>query len=239
MAGNLTGFRATAKFGPSLNGVSFGRYETSAGPDFPSLLQRTFGVENPTDLPHFRTGTGLSNAAPIVGPVVIHEVMYHPPDLGTNDNLIDEFIELRNISGNTVLLYDPAFPTNTWRLRDAVEFNFPQNTSIPAGGYLLLVSFNPTNVAQLGAFRARYGVSAGVPVFGPFIGKLENGSDSVELYQPDNPQLPPSDDAGLVPYVLVDKMKYSDAAPWPSLADGKPTGVGYSLARRGSFGLWQ
>ena len=56
--------------------------------------------------------------------------MYHPPDLGTNDNTRDEFIELRNITTAPVALYDG---TNGWRLRDAVDFDFPLGHRHPAG----------------------------------------------------------------------------------------------------------
>lgn len=230
--GALTGYRASVKFGAAENGVSFGRYETSTGPDFTALLQRTFGVDAPATLVQFRTGTGASNAAPKIGPVVIHEVMYHPPDIGTNDNTLDEFIELRNISAGDVALFDVNYPTNSWKLRDAVDFDFPSGTILPAGGYLLVVNFHATNTTQLAAFRARYNVPVAVPVFGPYGGKLDNGSDSVELAKPDAPQLPPSPDAGDVPYVLVEKVKYGDTSPWPSIADGSTNGVGISLQRR-------
>ncbi len=232
LGGALTGYRSTVKFGAADNGVSFGRYETSTGPDFTVLQQRTFGADAPTTLAQFRTGTGVSNAAPKIGPVVIHEVMYHPPDIGTNDNTLDEFIELRNITASEVALFDVNYPTNSWKLRDAVDFDFPSGTVLPAGGYLLVVNFSPTNTPQLAAFRARYGVPVSVPVFGPYGGKLDNGSDSVELAKPDAPQLPPSPDAGEVPFVLVDKVKYGDTSPWPSIADGSTNGVGISLQRR-------
>jgi hypothetical protein len=100
--------------------------------------------------------------------------------------------------------------------------------TVPAGGRLLVVNFNPTtNTAQLTAFRALYGVPANVPIFGPLAGKLDNSSESVFLYKPDAVQLPPKTDAGYVPQVLVEKVKYEDLAPWPT----EPDGTGYSLQR--------
>jgi hypothetical protein len=36
-----------------------------------------------------------------------------------------------------VPLYDVNFPGNTWHLRDAVDFDFPRNTVIAPGDYLL------------------------------------------------------------------------------------------------------
>ena len=76
-------------------------------------------------------------------------------------------------------------------------------------------------------------MQAGAVILGPFDGKLDNSTDSVELARPDAPQTTGSD-AGLVPYILVDKVKYSDLAPWPAAADG----AGQSLTRvtPGSYG---
>jgi hypothetical protein len=228
VTGALTGFRATTKFGAAENGVSIGRHVTSVGVDFVALSRRTFGADTPDTSDEFRMGTGLPNAYPKVGPIVITEIMYHPPDNGTNDNVADEFIELRNLTTAAVPLFDPAFPTNTWRLREAVKFDFPPNTYIAPNGELLVVSFDPVNdLATLDAFRAKYGVDTGTPIFGPYSGKLDNGGESIELYKPDSPQSAPDPDAGFVPYILVERIKYSDTAPWPIAADGS----GASLQR--------
>ncbi|HZL43195.1 MAG TPA: lamin tail domain-containing protein, partial [Verrucomicrobiae bacterium] len=77
-AGVETGDRTGISFGASFNGVSFGRVLTSVGADFAPLSQRTFGVDAPDTLTQFRTGSGLPNPYPLVGPVVISELMYHP-----------------------------------------------------------------------------------------------------------------------------------------------------------------
>ena len=216
-AGNLSGRRAVARFGAAANGVSFGRYETCNGADFVAMSQRTFGQDAPASLAQFRTGAGLFNAYPKVGPVVINELMYHPPGATNTDNTLDEYIELHNFSAGAVALYDPAAPANTWRLRNGVTFVFPQNITLPASGYLIVVSFDPVaSAAQLAAFRSLYGVSASVPVFGPYSGKLDNGGESVELYRPDTPQA----GSGYVPYLLVDRVAYGDSAPWPVGGDG-------------------
>ena len=81
---NVTGYVHGYSFGAAENGVSFGRYVTSLGEE------------------HFVAQSALTlntnNSGPKVGPVVISEIMYHPPDLaGGEDNQDDEFIELRNI----------------------------------------------------------------------------------------------------------------------------------------------
>jgi hypothetical protein len=194
--------------------------------DFAALSRRSFGADTPSSLAEFRTGTGISNASPSVGPIVISEIMYHPPDLGTNDNTIEEFIELHNITAASVPLFDPAHPANTWRLRDAVDFDFPANITMVPSSFLLLVSFDPaTNALARAAFQSKYGANA--LLLGPYAGKLDNSSESVKLYQPDTPQIIPGPDFGTVPYVLVDRVNYADIASWPTAADG----TGPSLQR--------
>src|SRR5262249_40825087 len=149
--GVLTGYRAYAEFGPSENGVSFGRYATSVGVDFTAMSSRTFGVDNPATTNQFRQGTGLTNAYPKVGPVVINEIMSHPP--GTNDAL--EYLELHNILGSAVPLYDPANTNNTWRIRKGIDFNFPPGITIAGGGFLVLVNFDPVaDPASLALFQS-------------------------------------------------------------------------------------
>ncbi len=234
--GVLTGYRAEARFGAAEKGISFGRHVTSIGPDFTALSVRTFGEDSPSNVEEFRTGTGATNAYPLVGPIVISEVMYHPPPLtpgGTNENEAVEFVELHNISATAVSLFDAAFPTNTWRLRDAVDFEFPGRTSLAAGARALVVGFDPvTNAAALAAFRTTYALSPAIPIYGPWRGRLANNGDNIELYKPDAPIAVGLPDAGFVPYVQVDKVRYSDAAPWPALADGSTNGAGVSLQRR-------
>lgn len=235
-AGVLTGYRALAKIGPSANGVSFGRYVNTAGNvDYPAMSALTFGTsvtaQSPTNqLSVFRTGAGAVNASPKVGPVIISEIMYHPPDVGTNDNVIEEFIELRNTGASTVVLYDPVYPTNGWRLRDAVAFQFNSTHSLAAGGSMILVSFDPvTNLTALAQFRAKYG--SNLFLVGPYSGKLENGSESIELVRPDAPQTL-GNEAGLVPYLLLEKVVYQDRGAWPTNADG----FGQSLQRVSASG---
>jgi hypothetical protein len=205
-AGNLTGYVHGHSFGAAEDGVSFGRYVTSEGKEhFVAQTARSLGAPN---------------AGPRVGPVVINEIMYRPPDIGgTNDNSDDEYIELLNITSTPVPLFDT---TNVWRLRGGIDFDFPANLTLNADEYILLVNFNPTNSAMVSAFRAKYGVGAGVRLFGPYSGKLDNSGDDVELKKPTAPVL------GVVPYVLMDKVDYSDSSPWPAGADG----FGLSLQRR-------
>ena len=222
LVGNATGYRDYAKFGPQFNGVSFGRHVTSVGADFTAMSALTFGsaitAQSPTNqIALFRAGAGATNSYPRIGPVVITEIMYHPTPVGTNENANEEFIELQNLGGVTMPLYDTLHPTNGWKLRDAVSFQFTTNHSIPAGGVLLVVGFDPsTNGSSLTGFRAKYGTNG--TLIGPWSGHLDNAGESVELAAPDNPQTT-GQDIGLVPYVLMDKVAYTDIAPWPTNAD--------------------
>ncbi len=231
--GNLSGYRAIAKLGAAANAVSFGRYTNSVGKvDYVASSARSFGFDNPTTLAEFRSGAGALNPLPSTGPVVINEIMFQPPSLdGTDDNTQDEYLELLNITPYSVPLFDPANPTNIWKIHGGIDFTFPGSTVLAAQGSLLLVNFNPaTDPGALAGFRSRNNVSNSVPLFGPYSGKLGNSSDAIELYEPDAPQAAPHPDAGFVPYLLVDKVNYSSAAPWPAGA----AGTGASLQRQNS-----
>ena len=207
---NLTGYVHGFAVGAAENGVSFGRHLSAAGEEhFVAQTAQTL------DAP---------NAGPRVGPVIISEIMFHPPDLAQGgENSLDEFIELQNISSEAVPLFDSVAPANTWRLRNAVDFEFPSGASLAAGGFAVVVTFDPLGEpSKLNAFRARYGLSPAVSVFGPYRGQLDNSDAGIELFKPDSPV------AGVAPYILVERVHYADDAPWPAGADGS----GASLQRR-------
>jgi hypothetical protein len=187
---------ATNGGGAAENNVTFGRYTRSDGvTDFTAMSTPRLPGANPY---------------PKVGPVVINEVMYNPAAGGK------EFIELRNISGSTVPLYDPANPHNTWEFDGAMEYSFPFLSEIGTGEYILIVSTTPAE------FRALFGINPAIDIYGPFDGALANGGESVKLLKPGTPELD-----GFVPYILVDKVKYDDDPPWPMAADN----TGPSLER--------
>jgi hypothetical protein len=211
---NLSGYFHGYNFPAAPNGVSFGRY-TNSQDEAQLVLQSAITL-------------GTNNAYPRVGPIVISEIMYHPPDTNGLDNAWDEFIEMQNTVSTNVPLYDPKAITNTWHLRQAVVFDFPTNQLVNAGARLLVVGFDPADSSQLAAFRSRYGVSNNVAVYGPWSGKLDNSGETIELMQPGAP-----DDTLITPYYLVDQVTYADATPWPSGADG----VGNSLQRMSNTGF--
>jgi len=184
-------YYAEARFGGAENGVAFGRHVMSDG-------DTDFTAQSVTNT------LGTANAYPQVGPIVITELMYHPPDGG------DEFIELMNVSDAAVTLYDPAHPTNTWRLDGAVEYTFPTGVTMQAGEIILVIATNSRS-----AFKAKYSVPLPIEqIFKQYTGALNNGGESVKLWRPDTP------DTNGLPWILVDRVKYNDNSPWPESADG-------------------
>ena len=213
---NLTGYLHGYHFEASDIGVSFGRYLNSVG-------EEQFVAQE-------RLSLGRRNAAPKVGPAVINEIMYQPRTIyGTNNNTRDEYIELHNLSGQSLALSDPDQPTNTWRLRGGVSYDFPQGTTLPPTGYLLVVGFDPAvRTADLAAFRVQYGLAGDTMILGPWSGQLENSGENIKL---EKPQAFGGADAsvtnGTVHYILADEIDYSETTPWPTNASG----TGNSLQR--------
>ncbi len=205
-AGQLTGYSHGFSFGAANDGVTFGRFVISTG-DEHFVAQSANTISN-------------ANVLPVVGPLVIRQIMYHPPDPSPGeDNVVDEFIELYNITGSPLPLFDGTVRTNTWRLRDAVDFNFPTNITVAPNSSVIVVSFDPANSAQRTAFLNKYGLFSTVPMFGPYSGKLDNSRDSVEVYKPDAPT------TNGVPYIQVDRVEYRDLPPWPPAPDGSGTAL--------------
>jgi len=227
-SGNLTGFRLNLAFPASENRVSFGRHKTSLGTEFVAMSGTSFGVDAPESLSQFRAGRGMTNPGPKIGPAVVSEIYYSPTDVNGSASL-SEFIELHNPNTSAVALYDPENPQNTWKLQNAVEFVFPTFTVLGAGEYLVVVDFDPVTEPTLATtFRQRFGVPERVVLMGPFKGRLNNQGETVELYKPDPPQRPPHPDAGFVPYILVERIRYTSNSPWAESAARD----GFSLQRK-------
>jgi hypothetical protein len=211
--GALSGLRTHARAATSDVDVSTGPFETSLGLDYPHLSSVTLGA---------------ANTSPRVGPVVINEIHYHPKAV-EGETEADEFIELLNTSGSPVSLFSSSEPTNTWHLRNAVEFDLVPGTTLAANGFLLLVGFDPaTNASLTASFRSRFGVPATVAIQGPWSGRLDNSGETVELNQPTTPL------GTRLPRSLADRIAYTDIAPWATAADGQGSGLGNSLQRRSS-----
>ena len=189
--GALTGYSHGFDFKAAEQNVSFGRYLNSVGDEtFPRQISRTFAAVN---------------SGPLVGPLVLNEIQYFPA-AG-----YDEFVEIKNISASTVLLYDPANVANTWHI-SGVSYNFPTGQSIAAGALALVVPIDPA------AFRTKYNVPAGVQIFGPYTGALQNSGERLSLEQPGPPFTVGA--VTTVPYIVIDSVRYNDKTPWPVSAAG-------------------
>jgi hypothetical protein len=138
--------------------------------------------------------------------------MYHPVDPN------EEYIELYNPLTTTVVL---GTADVTWRLDGAVDFDFPVGASIPAGGQLVAVGFDPAvETSRLNAFTAAYGagpLAPGVKIVGPWTGNLSNAGERLALEK----SQPGGDPNDPIAWVVVDEVIYSDIAPWPAGPDGR------------------
>lgn len=189
-------FADDVSFDATLLGVSLGRFPNG---------ETDYGL-----FPLATPSIGAANSVPKMPGVVISEVQYHPagPGAGITESQL-EFIELHNTTVATVNL-------SGWRLSGGVDYVFPTTTSIAAGETIVVVSFNPATSALANAFRAHYGIGAGVRLVGAFTGGLDDRGDEVELQAPTTP---PVGETGPV-YYLVDRITYTAVAPWPTDANG-------------------
>lgn len=193
---DLGGYREDADFGAAANEVTFGRHiKSTGGKDIVAMSAPTMGQPN---------------ALPLVGPIVINEIMYHPAGTG------HEFIELLNLTGSHQPLYDPLNPANRWKFTEAIDYTFPAGATLPPFGYALVVGIDP------GLFRSTYAIPEIVPIFGPWVGMLDNAGENLKLAKPGIPQ-----PDGFVPYITVDQINYKREGSWPTAPDG----TGPSLTR--------
>ena len=210
--GVLTGEYSTEQenFGAAENGTSIGMYiKTDASDDFVRLLTVT--------------KEGANNNDPIIGPVVISEIMYNVQDPVADSDA--EYIELTNLTGSTVYLYDTANPANTWQIK-GVSYAFPQGVTLSGNETILVTRGDPTQ------FRTTYGIPAGIDIY-RYPGALENSGEKVTLIQPGAPDPITFE----VPEIRIDRVNYSDGShpvppavtdPWPDTPDGG----GDSLTRK-------
>ena len=162
----------------------------------------------------------VANTLPI-GDIVITEIMYHPADAN------DEYVELFNPTVASIQLASAKGP---WRLDGAVEYTFDDGLTIPAGGCLVVVDFDPVlETARLDAFLATYvdeSVVSDVIIVGPWQGTLANEGERLVLEKP----LAGNEDDEPIVWAIVDEVIYSDVTPWP----GSPDGLGDALRRIGT-----
>lgn len=136
------------------------------------------------------------NAAALVENLRLTELMYNPP-LGSDY----EFIELYNNSADTTLdLAGVKFTAG-------IDYTFSSPAQLAPHAYCLV-----TRTANIAAFRAYYGLSQSLPIFGPYSGSLNNDGEQITLKTT-------ASGATIVDFT------YGDNGSWPVAADG----AGHSL----------
>ena len=120
--------------------------------------------------------------------VIINEINYNPPGVEQI-----EFVELHNPS-------DADIDLDGWTLSDAVSFTFPGSSTLPAGGYAV-VAADPL------AFSNQFARTA----YGPFVGKLSNEGENIELRNALDE--------------VIDEVDYGVGFPWPTAADGAGSSI--------------
>ncbi len=207
--GELLRFVDTVEFAAAFNGEALGRWPNGAG--------------SSTLTPMAARSLNSVNPGPRVGPVIISEINF-APQAASADEL--EFVELCNTGTATENLAN-------WRLRGGADFNFTGAYELAPRGLLVVVPFDPAlDSSATASFRAFYGISAAIPLAGPFTdGPLNNDSGTLRLQRPDSP---PASDPDDFPQVTEDSVTYSQALPWPQ--DTVAGGNSLNRATPESFG---
>lgn len=219
IAGHLSGYEAAVDYGGSELGVSLGSARDGEG----SVRM----------VPVLQASLGSANPPAALPTLAITEVHYHAPP--NRDGALDEFVEVFNPGLKFVALADPSDPAIAWRIRGDVDFDFPPDMTLPPGGFVVLVGFDPASNPQLAAsFRARWGFPSLEQLSGPYRKQLAHHGGTLALEQGMRT-------TGGVGYRTVDVVAYDDREPWPEAADGSgPSLTRNSLARFGDEpGNWR
>ena len=176
------------RFGGQENGVSTGR-SPDGSPTFRRLSRPTLGA---------------ANAPWRSEDVVLNEIMFNPIS-GEDD---DQYIELFNLSADTVDL-------SRWRFVAGVDFTLPANTTLAAGGYLVVAK----NRDRLLANYPQLNLTNTVGNFG---GSLAKSGERLALAKPDT--ILGTNDLGEITtnliHITVAEVTYGSGGRWGRWADG-------------------
>jgi hypothetical protein len=182
-------------FGASATGIGFGRYFKTSSRTYNFVFMATLTP-------------GAPNGAPLVGPVVISEIMYHPPVADA------EYLELANITDNPVTLFN-TLTSEPWKMTQGVTYTFPTNPPMTLAPHEKILLVRNTAV-----FAASYTPPAGTRVIQWTSGGLDNNGETVELSMPGDVNT-----SGVRQYVRVDRVDFTDSTPWPTGPDGSGTSL--------------
>ena len=128
---------------------------------------------------------GAPNMITVSHDIVINEIHYNPPD----QNTAGEFVELFNRSAGPVNI-------GGWSFSSGINYTFPEDTVMPAAGYLVIAE-NPA------ALELAHGITGAL---GPWEGNLANDGENLQLI----------DAIGNT----VNEVRYADGGRWSAWADG-------------------
>lgn len=176
------------RFGGQENGVASGRL-----PNGSDTIRR---LATPTP--------GAGNTEWLPEAVVINEIMFAP--ISGDD--AEEYVELHNRTAAPVSL-------GGWRLRGAVDFDFPEPTTLPAGGFLVVG-------ADVATLRANHPQLTAANSLGNFAGSLRNSGERIVLNKPDT--VVSTNQFGELEtnliHIVVGEVTYADGGQWGRWADG-------------------
>lgn len=185
----ITGYTNGVAFNVAEAGVTVGRYVDSRG--FEQFV------------PQAQATLGAANSGPRVGPVVISAIGY-ADDGGA------EYVELANVGGQVVKLYDDSAPNPAaaaWQLTGGF-FRFPAGAQLQPGERLVVASSTPEDYCQSGT-------AGGRQVFGPLTRPLSDQGQEVALWRPVKHST-----NNALDYVQADWVNYSVAGGWPMAGAG-------------------
>lgn len=201
----LTGYSNGFSFDVSDIEQSYGVHTTSEG------STETFNLTSQT--------FGEVNDVPVVGPLVITDIMYNP-DASNN-----EFLIIRNISDSVVSTNSSSLvDSNAIRVNGVdFKFDFTNPYTFEPNESFILTSITPTE------FKTKYSIDNTINIF-QYTGTLSNNSESLEIQIPMKRDIDTSA-TGVITYdnhyKTIDEVTYNDNSPWPTEADGD----GYYLHR--------
>ena len=105
---------------------------------------------------------------------------------------IHEFLELHNLSQNTVTL-------DNWRISGGIDFAFPQGTTLDSGEFLVLAK-DPKRLASINEYNLNL-----KKILGPYEGTLSNNGERLRVENSSGD--------------TEDSVNYSAQFPWPIGAD--------------------
>ena len=133
------------------------------------VTARVRAASGPTSISHWSApATEVYVVTPT--PLVITEIMYHPPEGPAGSPYEDddyEFIELLNRG-------DVPVDLSGVRMSDGVDFTFTEGTVLAAGSYAVLVR-------HLDAFKSRYTNWRDITILGAYAGALENSGERLAI----------------------------------------------------------